>query len=237
MKMSYRHQSTIMLLIIVMVSVFLFSCGIPSYWEPSNETVISKNSTNETDTVSFNVAVNYYEDQDGNNAPNIGLLLLYVYTNTLHGSSNSSFDAALVKEFNSSYRGTIPNGLSTLRALNNTPVWSFIYDEETFYLYAFTDANGDAVKAFQYNKEISNTESFSTQYTLKLKETKTEGVELYVENSTTADCSLRFGLNDSNLRDLDESSYIHVYAAISAQGDNYSNLYWSNLVYVGSFGE
>ncbi len=229
-----------MLLIIVMVSVFLFSCGIPSYWEPSNETVISKNLTNETDTVSFNVTVNYYEDQDGNNAPNIGLLLLYVYTETnpLHDYSiSSSFDYALIKEFNSSYRGTIPNGLYTLKASNNTPIWSFTYDEETFNVYAFTDGDGSAVKAYKYNKDITSEESFSTQYTLKLKETKTEGVELYVENSTTVDCSLSFGLNDSNLSDLDESSYIHVYAAISAQGDNYSNLYWSNLVYVGSFGE
>ncbi len=235
--MSYRHQEPIMFLIIVLVSVFLFSCGIPSYWLPSNSTVISKNSSKDANTVSFNVTVNYYSDQNGDNAPYIGLVLLYVYSDTLHGSSNSSFDSALVKEFNSSYRGTIPNGLSTLKASYNTPIWSFTYDDETFNVYAFTNGDGDSVSAYKYNKDISSTEDFSTNYILKPKETKTDGVELYVDDSTTADSSLSFGLDSSNLSDLSEASYIHVYAAISAQGNNYSNLYWSDLVYVGSFGE
>lgn len=223
-----------LLIIIVVVSVFLFSCGIPTYWEPSNSTVISKNSSEE-DPVSFNVTVNYYAGDDGDNAPNIGLLLLYVYTNTdTDTSSNSSFYNALVKEFNSSYRGTKPSGISTLKASYNTSIWSFTYDDETFNVYAFTDSNDESVEAYKYNKDISNNEDFSTKYTLRLKETKTDGVELFIDNSTTLDSSFSFGLSEDNLNDLNEAKYIHVYAAISAQG-NYSNIYWSDLVYVGSF--
>ena len=88
--------------------------------------------------------------------------------------------------------------------------------------------------AYKYTMDISSSSNISTDYTLKFVSIN-DGINLYVSSSSFVDSNFKFGLESTNLENLEESSYIHVYAAISAQSNNYSNLYWSNLVYVGSF--
>lgn len=234
MKMSYRHR-TIMVLMIVAVSVFLCSCGIPNYWSPSNTTVVRKVSGVGEDEVGFNVTVEYYAGDDGANAPNIGLLLLYVYSD----ESYASTDSELVRNFNSTYRGSSStgiNGLSTIAAENNSPVWEFTVSDVTYGVYAFTDANGDAVKAYRYNLDISSGTNINNSYVLKLADDIERGVILYdAADETTPIAQYGFGLDSDTTEKLTNSNYVHVYAAVSAQGNGYSNLYWSSLVHVGSF--
>ena len=236
MNMSCRHRS-MMVLMIVAVSVFLCSCGIPTYWSPSNtdSTVVRKLQEGEDDEgnriLNFNVRVDYYEGDGGENAPNMGLLLLYVYSD----STNSSLSNELVKKFNSDYRGSIPNGVSTLDANYDTPVWEFTVDETDYGVYAFTDSNGNSVSAYKYNLDITSTSDFITKFSLKLAGNVEEGIELYEDDSASKTASYGFGLETSHMSELKGSKYIHVYAAISAQGNGYSNLYWSHLEYVGSF--
>ena len=237
MKMSNRHRLALILIVATTVSVFfafnLSSCGIPTYWQPKNSTVIT--NTGSSGTVSFDVDVTYYSGDDGSNAPKIGLVLLYVYSDEAY---NSTFNSELVKTFNSDYRGTIPNGLSALECENNTAVWDFTVDSTTYNVYAFTDASSNAISAPYYNKDISSNTDISKSFTLKLNSEVREditGVKLFVGESTTADSSFSFGLDDTKLEALRNSNYVHVYAAISAQGENYSNIYWSYLTYVGSF--
>ena len=233
MKMSNRHRLALILIIATTVSVFfafcLSSCGIPTYWQPKNSTVIT--NTRSSGTVSFNVNVTYYSGDDGSNAPKIGLVLLYVYSDEAY---SSAFETELVKTFNSDYRGSIPNGLSALECENNTAVWDFTVDSTTYNVYAFTDASSNAICAPYYNKDISSNTDISKSFTLKLN-SEVSGVELYVDESSAVDSSFSFGLDGDNLEALRNSNYMHVYAAISAQGENYSNIYWSNLTYVGSF--
>lgn len=234
MKMSYRHR-TIMVLMIVAVSVFLCSCGIPNYWSPSNTTVVRKVSGVGEDAVGFNVNVEYYAGDDGDNAPNIGLLLLYIYSDEAYAST----DSELVKKFNSNYRGsssTEINGISTITAENNEPIWEFTVTDATYGVYAFTDANGDAVKAYKYNLDISSGTNINSNYILKLADDIERGIILYdAANETTPIAQYAFGLDSESFEKLKNSSYVHVYAAVSAQGNGYSNLYWSSLVHVGSF--
>lgn len=226
-----------MVLMIVAVSVFLCSCGIPTYWSPSNSdsTVVSKlpeeEDAIENKILNFNVKVKYYPGDDGENAPNMGLLLLYVYSD----STNSSISTELVKKFNSDYRGSIPNGVSTLDANYDTPVWEFTVDETNYGVYAFTDSNGKSVSAYKYNLDITSRTDFVTTFSLKLADSIEDGIELYEDDSAFKTAGLGFGLETSHMSELMNSKNIHVYAAISAQGNVYSNLYWSNLVYVGSF--
>ena len=233
MNMSYRHRS-MMVLMIAAVSVFLCSCGIPTYWEPSNSdtTVVQKLPESEGEEgskiLNFKVRVKYHPGDDGENAPNMGLLLLYVYSI----STNSSLNAELVKKFNSDYRGTIPYGVNPLTASNDKPVWEFTVDETDYGVYAFTNSNGEHVEAYKYNLDITSKSDFDTKFSLKLADKIEEGIEIYSASKTA---SLGFGLDASHISDLKDSKYIHVYAAISAQGNGYSNLYWSNLTYVGSF--
>lgn len=236
MNMSYRHRS-MMVLMIAAVSVFLCSCGIPTYWEPSNsDTTVVRKLSEEEDSegnkvLNFNVRVDYYTGDDGENAPNMGLLLLYVYSD----STNISLSTELVKKFNSDYRGTIPYGVSTLTATNDNPVWEFTVDETDYGIYAFTDSNGEPVEAYKYNLDITSASSFNTKFSLKLVDNTDEGIEIYEDGSTSKTASYGFGLGSSRMSELKDSKYIHVYAAISAQGNVYSNLYWSHLEYVGSF--
>ncbi len=227
MKMSYRHRLALILIIATTVSVFLCltSCGIPTYWQPSKSSVISKSSSSSDSEIKFNVNVNFYSDDTGSNAPKIGLALLYVYSDTQY---TSGFSSELVKEFNTNYRGTIPNGVSTLTSEPDTAIWTFTVSDVTYNVYAFDGA----ISAPNYNFDLSSNTDISKSFSLKLA-SEVDKVEMYVDD--TLDSTLSFGLESSNLSKLQNSSYIHVYAAISAQGSNYSNIYWSDLTYVGSF--
>lgn len=229
MKMSYRHRLPILMMVIA-VSVFLFfclsSCGIPTYWQPKNSDVITKQNSTDSNEVDFTIKVTFYSGDDGSNAPNIGLTLLYVYAD----SNYTVLDSELVKKFNSDYRGSIPNGISSLTNEKNEALWSFKVSDTDYNVYAFTTISDSAISAWQYNKALSYNTDFSSSISLKLNSTL-DGVELYTNE--TLDGTLKFGLSD--LTSLQDSEYIHVYAAISAQGANYGNIYWSNLTYVGSF--
>ena len=233
MNMSYRHRS-VMVLMIAAVSVFLCSCGIPTYWEPANNSsnpIISKLSAKDDGEIKFKVNIQYHPEYSGENAPKIGLLLLYTYSKTQH----SAVDTELVKEFNSTYRGsTTANGLSPLTAKNGNAVWEFTVDETRYGVYAFAVPTREEVSAYAYNLDITSTTDIDKEYTLKLAENVTDGVLLYEKKTLTPIAKYDFGQESSILTEL-LASNIHVYVAISAQGNGYSNLYWSNLVYVGSF--
>ena len=231
MKMSNRHRLALILMLATAVSVFfafsLTSCGVPTYWQPKNTTVINRTTSSSDNEVKFNVNINFYADDAGSNAPQIGLVLLYVSSNSQY---NSGFTTELVKEFNSSYRGTIPNGLSTLESTANEPIWTFTLNEETYNVYAFDGA----ISAPKYNFDLTSNTDISQTFTLKLNST-VDSVELNVGDTNNSTFS--FGLDSSNLAKLQNSDYIHVYAAVSAQGENYGNIYWSDLTYVGSFSD
>lgn len=229
MKMSYRHRLAQNLVIAIAVSVFfafsLTSCGIPTYWQPKNSTVITKATSSSDNEVNFNVNVNFYSGDDGSNAPKIGLVLLYVYSDTQY---TSGFSTELVKQFNTAYRGTSPNGVSTLTSEADSAIWTFTVSDVTYSVYAFDGA----ISAPSYNKDLSSNTDISQAFRLVLNP-DVDSVDLY--SGETLDSTLSFGLESSNLSKLQNSSYIHVYAALSAQGQNYGNIYWSDLTYVGSF--
>lgn len=231
MKMSYRHRSPILLMaktvsVFILICLSLSACGIPTYWQPKNSTVIVKNSSSADTEINFTTKVEFYSGDDGSNAPELGLALLYVYSETQH---SSSFDSELVKTFNSDYRGSVPYGKS-LSCENNKAVWSFTISDISYDVYAFTTISGSAISAPNYTKSLTSNTDFSKVISLKLN-SDIDGVELYTDG--VLDGILSFGLED--LSPLQESSYVHVYAALSGQGANYSNIYWSNLTYVGSF--
>lgn len=157
--------------------------------------------------------------------------MLYVYA----GDEESILDTELVKTFNSKYRGTIPYGLGTLSSNNNEALWTFTVSETDYNVYAFSPSSSNGISAWQYNNALSYTTDFTCSVSLKLN-SDLDTAELYLDS---VDSGVQyFGLDETNLDALKNSTYVHVYAAISAQGDkdaNYSNIYWSNLTYVGSF--
>ncbi len=230
-----------------MVSVFLFfflalfclsSCGIPTYWQPKNSTVLKAGTSTDAE-ISFNVNVSFYAGDDLSNAPQLGLALLYVYADV----PNANLFSTLDDEFNAEYRGTIPNGISSLSSEYNTAIWNFTVNDTEYGVYAFTDATGSAISAPYYNFNLTSNTDISKSFTLRLvtdpssPSSSSEGasgvVGVELSDGTTK-ATLGFGLDTSNLTSLQDSSYIHVYAALSAQGAQYSNIYWSDITYVGS---
>jgi hypothetical protein len=239
MKMSNRHRlSTLKSSKAVSVFLFVFcacaflliSCGIPTYWQPKNSSVLTKGSSTSNSEVDFTVDVQFYSGDDGANAPKLGLVLLYVCSESTY---SSTFETALVKTFNSEYRGTVPNGLSSLTCELNTPLWTFTSNENEYSVYAFTTTSNEAISAPGYNRALAFSSDSSCSVSLQLKSNASgiSDVELVVDD--TSEGTLGFGLDD--LTSLQSSNYIQVYAALSAQGENYSNIYWSNLTYVGEF--
>ncbi len=78
MKMSYRHRSPILMMaktvsVFICICLSLSSCGIPTYWQPENSTVIVKNSSSEDTEIDFTTKVEFYSGDDGSNAPELGL--------------------------------------------------------------------------------------------------------------------------------------------------------------------
>lgn len=236
MNMSYRHRS-MMVLMIAAVSVFLCSCGIPTYWEPANtssQPLIRKLPATNENGIKFKVEIIHHPEYSGNNSPKIGLLLLYTYSNS--NIPYAEIDSELTKEFNSTYRGSSnSNGLKPLTAENGSPVWEFTVDETDYGVYAFTVPTNldNRVSAYKYNLDITSASDIDKEFTLKLAENGADGVSLYEKKTMAPIAQYGFGLESFELL---SSKNIHVYAAISAQGNGYSNLYWSNLTYVGSFG-
>ena len=239
MKMSNRHRLStlkssktvsVFLFILCACVLVLISCGIPTYWQPKNSTVLTKGSSTSNSEVDFTVDVQFYSGDDGTNAPKLGLVLLYVCSESTY---SSTFESELVKTFNSEYRGTIPNGLSSLSCDLNTPLWTFTSNDTEYSVYAFTTTTGEAISAPGYNRALAFTSDTSCNFNLKLNSDASaiSGVDLVVDGITEG--TLDFGLKD--LTSLQNSNYIQVYAALSAQGENYSNIYWSNLNYVGEF--
>lgn len=238
------------LFVLIMTSVFLCSCGIPTYWQPSNSTIISKRNTADG-SISFDLQVDCYSGDEipSSSEGGVGLILLY---HVSQDNYNADF-SAIKKSFEKEIRGSIPNGLTTVRSELGTPVISFTdSNSDESGLYAFTMASGDKnsyslISAPNYNLKVNaydpmnlridlelDNESVNPTYLIKCSEANSLFSEFYIgysDLSCTDLQSVASYYNDS----VSSYRYIHVYAAVSAQSNSFSNIYWSDIVYVGSF--
>lgn len=221
--MKSRRLSSVIFILIV-ASVFLCSCGIPTYLVPN--TSILKLSGSGSD-IRFNLK--YQSENSGySNADNIGLVLFY------YVESDSLFETQTnyVKSwYSKNIRITERDGV-VISPVFGEPICANIKgtNELEFDLYVFDDQHLSA-QAPYYNNQIRDiTGPVNQEYQISYIGDNRLSVAVY-ENSIQVQSFVLYMDNDIQLHTNDS---ICIYGAISVQSDNYSNLYWSDLYSLGS---
>ncbi len=229
--MKTRRHSSITLLMVASVFlsllVLLTSCGVPTYFVPKFSVTTSDSTEDESATFSFT----YTPDSTitTTSSDHAGLLLLYYYGN----SSLSSTDRSnIIKAFRSNYIINTNDGRVVSPDSIDDPVVTYTSTDgtSTYDVYAFT-LNGSLIQAPTYNYSIDIDETYSTSVTLTYNDpdTTVTGDEYVSYQDDNALFTMQF---DSSFVPAGDK-YIWVFAAISAQGESFSNIYWSDLKYAG----
>ncbi len=209
--------------------VLLASCGVPTYIVP---TVKFTQGSSADQTTSFTVS--YSSDSSGSGCVDkIGLLLVYYHDDSSNANSEKS---RIPSNFKSTYITSTYDGRVVYLSDIDDPVVSYTNNDVEYNAYAFT-LNGFVVEA-PYYTYLSTAGLDNTADGLDNTADVTLNIELTYDNDEKSvklqDDSTLFYLGfDSNFNPS-ENEYIRVFAAISVQSDNYSNLFWSPLTYVGA---
>lgn len=224
--MKTRRHSSIFTLMVASVFLTLLallsSCGVPTYIVP---TVEFTRISSEDQTTEFKVSYSSDSSVSGS-VDKIGLLLVYYLDNSSGANSEKS---RIPSNFKSTYVTSTNDGRVVYISDIDDPVVSYTYNSADYNAYAFS-VDGSAVAAPYYTYlpfgGLDNTQSVNL--TLKLtydNSLKTVALEDSDSNSTTLGFDSSF--NPSS------KQYIRVFAAVSVQSENYSNIFWSDLKYVG----
>lgn len=220
--MKSRRLSSVMHILIV-ASVFLFSaCGIPTYIEPK----ISIKSVDSSTSLNFNVK--YASENSGHaNAEKIGLILFYnIDSGSLAGTQTSYVKSWFSKNARTTERDGVvvsPEYSKEIAKLKGT-------NDQEFDLYVF-DKLHYAVTAPEYNYALDDSSGpINLEFRLSYDADNRVNMQVY-ENSVLSVSTILY--LDADLT-LDATDSFSIYGAVSVQSDNYSNLYWSDLTYIGA---
>ncbi len=224
--MKTRRRLSIFSLIVasVFLCLLLVSCGVPTYFVPTFTVSGVTPSLSVTDT--FNA--NYTPDSSITTGDDdyCGMLLLY-YVGGITPSENTS----IISKFKSTYIPTEYNGASIKLDSIDDPVISYTNSsDEDVNVYAF-NLNGQVVDAPKYTYSLDIGSSYSKTVTLTYNDpdTSSYGGEFIEYDDGTKQIDLFF---DSSFKPA-SNTYVWIFAAVSAQGDSFSNTFWSPLRYVG----
>ena len=221
--MKSRRRISIVLLIAASVSLCLLaSCGIPTYIVPT----VSFTSGS-TSSASTTFTVTYKGDAVGDYGK-VGLILLY-YPDK--GPVDSSDKSKIINKFASNYKVSNYDGV-VIDVRKNEPVFDFTTtstESETGYVHAF-EIDGRVVESPTYTLAMSTIGDFSSSIKLEYVDVDGTGkIQVTVDGEVqTAYLTLD---GDTN---LSSTPYINVFAALSVQSSQYSNIFWSSLSGVGS---
>ena len=213
--MNSRRRISIVLLIAASVFLcILASCGIPTYIVP---TVNAVNTSSSAKTTSFNVM---YEGDGVGDYGKVGLILLYYLDSSESGTIDSSDNTKIRNAFASKYKLNKYDGV-IVSVDAESKLYDFTtYQGDTGNVYAF-ELDGIPVDAPSYTLSMNTTGDFTTSITL----------DYIAEN--TIQMSVDGAVQETNLTLKTSDKSIHVFAAVSVQSSQYSNLFWSDLYYVG----
>ena len=221
--MKSRRRISIALLIAASVFLCLLeSCGIPTYIVP---TVTFTKGTTSSSSTTFTVA--YKGDAVGDYGI-VGLIIMYYPDKAVVDSSDSS---KIVSKFSSNYKGSTYDGV-VIDVRDNEPVFDITTTQTesgTGYVYAF-ELNDRAVESPAYTLAMSTAGDFSSS--IKLEFVDDEGVGKIKMSVDGEEQSTYLTIDDDI--NLSMSSYLNIYAALSVQSSQYSNIFWSSLSSVGA---
>ena len=221
--MKSRRRISIVLLIAASVFLSLLaSCGIPTYIVPTVS--FTKGSTSSASTT---FSVSYKGDAVGDYGK-VGLIIMYYPDKAVVDSSDSS---KIVSKFASSYKVSTYDGV-VIDVKKNEPVFDITTTQTesgTGSVYAF-ELDGRAVESPTYTLSMSTTGDFSSS--IKLEFVDDEGVGKIRMTVDGEEQGTYLTIDDDI--NLSMTSYLNIYAAISVQSSQYSNIFWSSLSSIGT---
>lgn len=228
--MKTRRHSSIFTLMVASVFLTLLalltSCGVPTYFVPKFNVSSISNSKNED---KFHLTYTPDSTVTTTSSDHAGLLLIYYYGN----SSFSPTDKTnLIKAFKSKYASSSYNGDNIKLDSDDDPVVTYTSSDGLVYnAYAFT-LNGTRIQAPSYNYEIDISNTYSVDVTLTYIDPDTDitGDEYVSYQDDNTLFTMQFDPSFIPASD----KYIYVFAALCTQsGISFSNIFWSDLKYVG----
>jgi len=209
--MNNKRRHTLCILILIMTSLFLSSCGEPSLCTLSGIS-ITKQSTSDEKKVSVKISGSDTDLSKLSTGP--GVLLCYAF-----GSATMDPDEA---------KTPFANLVKTKLIIDyddNSSILTFGSDNTVLYAFARNEAGTSRISSPEY---CYNLYPYISGTTLS----KTLTLEYKNDRKFTLD-----GLYDFYTKtlptDLSSTSYIYIYAAFSAEEGTFSNNYWSSLVNIG----
>ena len=214
--MKDRRHLTMLILLVASVFLCLVACGVPTYLIPDT----AKIARISNDKTEINFTVQYSAPSEDPSKDSVGLLILYYL-----GDSTNSASSSINGKFLNTYRPTKYDGIS-IPLSDNTTVLSYTYSDISYDIYAL-EVNSEHVNAPYYDLTLKNNPE-----TLTIKLTYDDDLRvIFIECAEDPTLNRVFTLYE-NFPALDTNT-LHIYAAISVQSTNYSNIYWSDLQYAG----
>ena len=222
--MNSRRRISISLLITASVFLcLLVSCGIPTYIVPT----VSFTADSSTPSASTTFRVSYKGDAVGDYGK-VGLIILY-YPNK--GAIDKSDNNKIVTKFTSSYKVSTYDGV-VIDVNDNEPLFTISptqEDPDLGSVYAF-EIDDRPVVSPTYTLAMSTTGDFTSDILLEYVEDEGVGkIRVSVDDEVQAGY-----LTIDNDVNLSTTQYLNIYAAISVQSSQYSNIFWSTLSNVGT---
>lgn len=204
--MNKKGRCLIWSLLFIATFFFLFSCGIPTY-------ILLNDLTISADSINHSISISGKDESlsEVNDGP--GLVLLYS-TDSEASDKISEISLDFANYYKSKQFGTIP-------FYSNS---GYVGEFGGVEFYCFETSDKEYEKAFEFALNLNN--KIPGTYSLK-----TSGTDIIISYNNEVESSLLWPDNDIN-------SSIYVFAAFTAQGtdnNNFSNIYWSDFVYVGNF--
>ncbi len=214
-----RHR-TLMILIIVMVSVFLFfSCGEPTFCELKDIKITVPTNSNSFTISGIDDDLSLIEEGPG-------LLLCYYITDSDSSLSNITKKAVSVFKTNSDPILYIESdsSIGQLTGISG--------DSNTYTLYAFKNDSSTNPDSPVYNLNLGE---YVSGYTLSVEfadlAVDWDNKTFTITDSNSNQFIYYFNADDS----IDEGTRIVVLAAITSGVGDFSNVYWSELQQVGYY--
>lgn len=201
-----KRRRHILCFLIIVASLFLSSCGVPTICTLNNISISKKSNTD--NKINFTVKGT---DSDlslvSESCP--GLLLCYVESDDFTPINASTITSAFSK--------TVTNKVY----INDD---NLILTVEDYKLYAFqADRNGTRVTSPSFSLNLHPYIFYKTT------------MDAQLEIEYIADRMFTVGGNSMYIHEITDvdKHFIHVFAAFSAEQGSFTNSYWSNLVYLG----
>ena len=220
-----KSRRRVSIILLMAASVFLFilvSCGIPTYIVP---TVTFTKGTTTYPSTAFSIS---YKGDGVGEYGKVGLILLYYPDTAVVDSGDSS---KIVNKFSSNYKVSTYDGI-VIDVQEDEPLFEIStsnIDTGTGKVYAF-ELEGKAVESPTYTFALDTEGDFSS--VIKLEYILIEDTYM-IQMTVDGEVQSAFLTLDDDIN-LSTTPYLNIYAAISVQSSQYSNIFWSSLSNVGT---